>query len=81
MLWGNTELSWQKVIRAFTWMVRRLPQIRTKYRDGMNRLHIERYRMGNQSEIMSLYQTPAIFDFLIILHNARALSEYMPSCR
>jgi hypothetical protein len=81
MLWGNTELSWQKVIRAFTWMVRRLPQIRTKYRDGMNRLHIERYRMGNQSEIMSLYQTPAIFDFLIILHNARALSLKDPRDR
>jgi hypothetical protein len=47
----------------------------------MNHLHIERYRMRNPSETMSFYQTPVIFDFLIILHDARALSVKDPRDR
>ncbi|KAM3064776.1 hypothetical protein ACMFMG_008361 [Clarireedia jacksonii] len=75
MIWGTMEISWRKLVRIYAWMINRLPEIRTMYQDGMNRLHVEMYRMRNKFETMSLYPvTPAVFDFLVILHDARALS-------
>ncbi|KAJ5919228.1 hypothetical protein N7466_010171 [Penicillium verhagenii] len=78
MLWGLTEIPWRSFLNTYTWMIRRLPQVRVKYGDdsrGMNRLHLELYRMQNKAETMPLYTKQAIeFDFLIILHDARALS-------
>lgn len=80
MIWGSIEISWTKIIRVYTWMIRRLPEVRRQYLSntkGMNRLHIEMYRMLNMEETMPLYpHTPPIFDFLIILHDARALSVH-----
>lgn len=77
MLWGKTEISWQSFVRVYTWMVRRLPQVRVKYRDGgrgMNRLHLEMYRLRHKGETMPLYaKQSSQFDFLIVLHDARAL--------
>ncbi|KAK0736632.1 heterokaryon incompatibility protein-domain-containing protein [Apiosordaria backusii] len=77
MLWGKTEISWRSFVRAYTWVVRRLPQVRVRYRagsQGMNRLHLEMYRLGHKTETMPLYtKQSSHFDFLIVLHDARAL--------
>ncbi|KEZ45545.1 hypothetical protein SAPIO_CDS1879 [Scedosporium apiospermum] len=78
MLWGSSEIPWRAFLRTYTWMIRRLPHVRVKYGDGnhgMNRLHLELYRMHSQTETMPLYTKQASeFDFLIIPHDARALS-------
>jgi hypothetical protein len=77
MLWGLTEIPWQSVLRTYTWMIRRLPQVQVRYGDdsrGINRLHLELYWMQNMAETMLFYTRQASeFDFLIILHDARAL--------
>lgn len=85
MLWGLTEISWRSIVRTYTWMIRRLPQVQARYKNGnqgMNRLHLELYRMRNVSETMPLYTKQAShFDFLIILHDARVLDVQDPQDR
>ncbi|KIW07780.1 uncharacterized protein PV09_01706 [Verruconis gallopava] len=84
--WGGLEIEWQKVLRVWTWMEQRLPQVWTQNPtsiDRMNDLHLEIYRNRNPKEATPLYSNvnSAEVLFLDLFHYARPLRFKEPSDR